>query len=111
MNVNSLLEDPEVAKAVLSHIATTLESTVAASKPEIERTVNAVADALALFQPALDRFRKHMTQNTVDRFNEYVAAGFSREESMVLLLNTRLALAEAIKSWNRSNSKPTKNGN
>lgn len=62
---------------------------------------DAVADILEQYGPALRRvasgFNSAMTDLTIQAFNQYIQAGFSRDEAILLVISNKNAMAEQFR--------------
>lgn len=69
---------------------------------EFRPVVNKIIDVLESYGPELDRVMRTLItraeQRNSDSFNLYLSNGFSREEAMMLILNTNISLQESVKS-------------
>lgn len=69
---------------------------------EFRPVVNKIIDVLESYGPELDRVMRTLftraEQRNSDSFNLYLSNGFSREEAMMLILNTNISLQESVKS-------------
>ena len=73
-----------------------------AESEEFRPVVNQIIDVIKSYGPELDRIMDtlitHYVQINSDSFFLYLSKGFSREEAMMLILNTNISLQESVKS-------------
>ena len=66
-----------------------------AKSEELRPLVNKIIDVLESYGPELDRVMRTLITSAAQRnsysFNLYLSTGFSREEAMMLILNTNIS--------------------
>ena len=67
--------------------------------PAIKSGVDLVQEACTELKPLFESLSDQMVKNTVKSIDQYKAAGFTRDEAILLTLNTKVALSESLKSF------------
>jgi hypothetical protein len=67
-------------------------------KPLWDATLKAASVFLPDIQEGMRKLGDHMAAENVRRFKFYTTSGFTREEAMLLILSTRLAVEMAVQN-------------
>jgi len=85
---------PEVIKAIMDEIDPYLP------------LVNEVADKLApVISTLIERADKYLRAQRAEEFQYYLSKGFERKEALLLMINSKVALAEMITNIGSNNKK------
>ena len=77
-----------------------------AYKPLIEKVADeVVGDYAPILGKVVDGLREYSIKSNTDSFKQYVENGFTREEALLLVINTRASLQEALSNVSGNKTK------